>query len=508
MSLQALMKLVYRLCVTAMVLHTALTVYAAPGKPLAAVLITDDASPRTRVISRMMTGHLANILSSTGVFGILDAELLRKEIEKYGCTGEPCMLRFAGSVSLDLLIRVRIEDRPGYSSIELTGHGLKYPFNGKIIARYHAVIPFGRGDTDLREMQLLSEEAAGLFIAKLLRQYRRPLLLRRSTKGEITVDAEVFPDGGFTVMRPLSLTTEKDVVVCSPVVKLTFKGGRAVQEGGNPVMDGDIILYGYVDKADFIDAYYYGRKKEMVLSPPSGQDTLFAVLFTAPASASMPVMSPLGYYTYGDYAGLLLWAVNAAPYLYLETRGLTNSPGRLREERHDVSRDAVTRYYFGMYMLLAGGLPLFVDAFSHEYLSRASRYDGVQPLMGNTMTAVYLSAVSGGAGHFYRGRRLWGYFYFHLHNVLLYLTMREFIPNEKYDPVSGRHEKGTIDKERAWCMLGLLGTVKIAELAHVIFSRDRLRSGIASKGGVSVEPFVLFTGDSGMTAGISGVYRW
>ena len=54
-----------------------------------------------------------------------------------------------------------------------------------------------------------------------------------------------------------------------------------------------------------VDEFYFGRKKEIVFPKSDIESALFAVLFTVPASATMPVASPLmGYYKNGDWSGL------------------------------------------------------------------------------------------------------------------------------------------------------------------------------------------------------------
>jgi len=233
------------------------------------------------------------------------------------------------------------------------------------------------------------------------------------------------------------------------------------------------------------------------------------MIFTVPASAMMPLVVPvMGYYEYEDFSGLSLWAVNAAPYLYLEYKGLTNRPGTLRDERRDISRGTNTNYYFGMYMLLFGGASLFVDAFSQRYLNLCADYHSTQPYMGNNFTAFYLSLISGGGGHFYKGHRAWGFLYFHLNNILIYYTIREFSRDEKYDEASNSYKKGDINSKRAYTLLSLLGVLKIAEITHVMLLKDNIKNGRLIEEEFAFKPYMYIDENNDFIIGSSYTFKF
>ena len=223
----------------------------------------------------------------------------------------------------------------------------------------------------------------------------------------------------------------------------------------------------------------------------------------------MPLAAPiLGYYQNSDWSGLMFWAINATPYLYLEYKGFYETPDDLKTRNRDITSDEIARNRFAYYMFFTGGLSLFVDAFSHQYLKDASNYSGMQPLMGNSFSAAYLALVSGGGGHFYRGDRLWGYFYFHLNNILLYLTIREFSPAEKYDSATGTYNKGSVDKDRGYLYAGIFGVAKIVEIIHAVLTKDRISNGTVIEEEYVFTPRVFLYDDRSLGYGVQWSLRF
>ncbi len=126
--------------------------------------------------------------------------------------------------------------------------------------------------------------------------------------------------------------------------------------------------------------------------------------------------------------------------------------------------------------------------------------------MGSGLTAAYLSLISGGGGHFYRGYRGWGYLYFHLNNALIYYTMREFSSDMRYDEASDSYQKDDINSRRAYMLLGALGVLKTVEILHAVLLKDRIRNGIIEEGDISLIPVVMYDprGDVILGAAVSG----
>lgn len=475
-------------------------------KPLAAIAGIESRDPRARGIAGLMEERLVRVLESAGVFGLANPSMLKSELAKFGCVDERCVLAFARRAGFDCLITGRAVYMGEYTGVELCCYGTAAPHNGKLLYRRSMRIPNLSNDMPAQAAAYLCEEQAGAFIARLLRAYRRPLGIVRINTAYVIKDAPSPINGNYTVYRYRDGASGGDYAIWDTVGVVKFRNNAAAGDAA-VLREGDFILYLYAERADFLDDFFYGRKREIVFERPSLDASLYAVLFSAPASVSMPVMAPLGYYAYGDYMGLSLWAVNSAPYLYLGGAGLLHRPKTFRRDRRDVPRSAVSRYNFGIYMALIGGLPLFVDAFAHQYLSEASRYDGVQPVVGNTMTAAYLALVSGGGGHFYRGSRFWGYVYFHLDNLLVYGILHEFARGERYNPSTGKYAAGKNSRDAAYTLLGILGAVKITEIVHAVTMADRIRAEAVREELFSVEPFLRMSPDMGSTMGLQFTRR-
>ncbi len=480
------------------------------SRPLAGVTGVTADSPRGMGMARLLETHLGNILGSTGVFDQVNVPLLKDQLNKFNCLEDSCVLRFAREAKIGLIIRGSLKDNGDSHILDLYALGTAPPHNGRVVYRMRVRLPASGAGLSAREFSYIYEEQAAQFLSVLLGRYRFPLQIKKEGDG-VTVPYDRQISGTFEVCRFEEGYEETDEVrPFRRVGRITLKGGvLAGPSGGWSYRKGDFILYGRRDQGEYLKNYYYGRKKEIVFEKPTVDDTLYMMLFTVPGSATMPVVAPLvGYYGSGDYQGLGLWAVNAAPYLYLEYDGLKNRPKKYEENGRDIPRERTARYHFGLYMLLAGGMSLFVDAFSHDYLGKAAYYQGSQPLMGNSLSAAYLSLICGGGGHFYRGYRLWGYLYFHTDNLLVYATLREFSRSRTYNPSTGSYDKGDINKRRAYGLLGALCAVKAVEITHVLLLKDRIRSGRVLEERYALEGIFRDEEDGGMILGASVAYRF
>lgn len=478
--------------------------------PLIGVAGISGDSPRAINLSGIVESHLFNIINATGLFEQVNHILLRDELRKFNCVEDSCMLRFARTAKLSVVIRGDVEDRGDAVVLTLYSLGIEVPYFGSVIYRYRVAIPISGLELSAREYSYIFEEHAGHFISGMIRRFRFPLAIRREgdrlvvdykdkLNGLFTLyrfDSEISESSGIRPHRRIGKVRVSDsVIVESPIASALAKG--------------DFLLISFESKARFLEDFYYGRKREIVLEAPELGDTLYTLLFTVPASATMPIVAPvIGYYQHGDFTGLSLWAVNALPYLYIEYDGLTNRPQELRDEKKTISRRSTTHYYFGLYMLFFGGMSLFVDAFANRYLYLSSNYQYPQPLMGNSLTAAYLSLISGGGGHFYRGYRAWGYLYFHINNLLLYFTIRAFTPEERYNGTTGAYEKGDVDRERAYTLLGVLGFVKMVEIVHVLLIKDTIRNGTVLEEEYALQPLLHVDEERRLSFGLQYCYRF
>ncbi|TAL36425.1 MAG: hypothetical protein EPN93_08350 [Spirochaetes bacterium] len=448
-------------------------------------------NPRAANIASLTGSHLANVLASAGVFSVVNQAQLERELNAFGCTDEPCLLRFARTAGLSLLVRGRIESESDAARLELSCYAMDAAYNGKLVYRYSARIALSRPNITARELGYLSEEHAGAFIAGVLRAYRHPYRIR-TTGGRVTADTPSPLNGRFTVYRTSSPAAEEDAPRdLIEAGELEFQNGSAkLPDRAAAFREGDFILQNFTARADYLDEFYRGRKKELVFESHSPADTIYIMLFGAPASVSMPLMAPLGYYVYGDYAGLGLWAVNVSPWLYLEADGFLNRPSKLREDHRDISRTRAARYDFALYMALSGGIPLFVDAFAHQYLRDAAEYSGTQPIIGNPWSAAFLALASPGGGHFYRGSRAWGYFYFHLDNLLVYSILNEFAHATRYDAAGEQYARAPHDHRRGYTLLYALAAVKLVEIVHAVLTPDAIYTGEARGEELAFQPSI------------------
>jgi hypothetical protein len=499
-------KFLYIVCFITIALQP---LYAA--NPLIGVAGISGDSPRAINLAGMVERHLFNIINTVGVFEQVNHSLLRDELGRFNCVEDSCVLRFARTAKLSVIIRGDVEDRGDTAVLTLYAIGIEVPYFGSLIHRYRVAIPISGLQLSAREFSYIFEEHSGHFISGMIERFKFPLSVKRDGE-RMVIDYRGDLRGAFTVYRFGSEISDGSVIRSFREIGRVEISDGLIHEGGptaSALAEGDFILISFESKARFLEDFYYGRKREIVFETPEFGDTLYTLLFTVPASMTMPVVVPIiGYYQYGDYTGLALWAVNVFPYLYIEYDGLTNRPQELRDEKKSISRREATHYYFGVYMLLFGGMSLFVDAFANCYLYLSSNYQYPQPLMGNSLTAAYLSVVSGGGGHFYRGYRSWGYLYFHIDNLLLYYTIRAFTPEERYNRETGAYEKGDVDKERAFTLLGVLGFVKIVEVIHVLLIRDNIKNGTMLEGEFALQPLLRMDEERRLSLGLQYCYRF
>ena len=158
-------------------------------------------------------------------------------------------------------------------------------------------------------------------------------------------------------------------------------------------------------------------------------------------------------------------------------------------------------------MLLCGSIPLVIDAFSHQMHYFAQSYQGKQPYVGNTASAIYLSLISGGGGLFYKGYRLQGYAYFHLHNILLYSFLKEFSAGKTYNAQTNSYTKNKINKKKAYTYLSALALLKIIEITHVSLIRDNIKNGKLIKDSFTFEP-VMYDNNNEINIGMQYIFRF
>ncbi len=464
------------------------------AKPLAGVAVIDARGVRAQAIADITEKHLLAILDKTELFSTINYGIIKRELKKFQCTSESCILNFARKADIDLIITGEIHDSKNHITIDLRAFAMGIPHQGKLIARRKTKILL-RYCLTSREFSLISEEQAGKFAALILQKLKTPANI---TNGKVNCNPPI--SGEYQ-----AYSANGDKIQNVGVVRIN----NNQLEKPLPAEKKHFILLRHLKESKKLSDYYIEEKKRIVFHKPSLSDTFSFVLFTVPASMTMPLASPiLGYAPQNDWSGLGLWTVNASPWLYVEARGFIERPSKLHSRKEDISRDDIAMNQFAWYMFVTGGSSLFVDSFSRDYLNRASYFKRKYELMGNPWTAAWLSLVSNGGGHFYRGNRLWGYFYFHLNNSLLYLTLRSHARPKSYDRINDRY----ISKKRNDRMFKIYGSTlvlsKTLEIIHTIMSQDRIGCGEELEESFGFAPIVLPDERGNLLYGMNFVYRY
>lgn len=479
--------------------------YVFAEKPMYGIVGFKTNTQQTGIMANLLNKHLSNIFNSIDVFDEVNPKLLQEQLQRFGCIDQSCYFKFAKDAGLSVVISGIVKKQVNSIKIELSAHGISVPYTGKLISKYNVQVNIKNKKMNLKKLSYISEEHAARFVTKLMEKYQSAVFFEKKNNKLIT--KESVRDGKYILYKITYNDKKTDSSYYKTVSKISIKDNKT----GVKFQDDSssyFVLKSFKHKSKFLDEFYYGRKKELVFSSESCMDTFYTMICTPIISSIMPIAAPVGYYINRDYKGLSLWAINYSPYLYLTYQGATNRVSQIRDDKKNISREDKANYYFSLYQIYFGGVSLFADAASRYAMSRASAYNGIQPYMGNNYTAVYLSLISGGAGHFYRGQRAWGYFYYHLDNILLYSTIYMFSQEEKYDSVRGKYVKEDIDKKRAYTMLGVTAFVKLIEVIHVIYSKDQIYSGETYTQNYFIEPTMYLSNANDVNYGLKVNYKF
>ncbi len=440
------------------VLYVVLFSFLVYAKPKAGFGIIRGYSSDENYLATLIRGHCVNIATSLGIFDVLNPDNLLKQLQRLPCNEEQCILQFASQADLQIIVMGTVERSVQGYTITINAYGPGMPYYGKQFCSYTTTVAVNILDKADRESSYIAEEIASHFLARLCEQYKLPLIVKHNA-----VTGDYIINGTYTLYT--MQTVYEDYTVLIPCGTVEVSNNKLV--AGVP--DGSVILIDFKKEADNIKNFYYGRKKEIVFKKSQIEESCILMAFTVPASASMPLVVPLfGYYTSEDYKGLLLWAGNVVPYIGLEIWGFINRPAELKKNHNDISRNQMALYYFAWYMLLAGGMPSFVDAFSHQYLQQARYYQGQVPTMGSSTTEMYLALIGAGSGMFYKGYRLWGYVYFHLTNICVYGLLYNYAKPQSRDEENNRYTLGSSHSKAMYAFAGLLSLLKIVEIVHTV----------------------------------------
>lgn len=471
------------------------------AKPVAGVTSISWNTSRAMTLSTITEQHTLTILKEKAEMDTIDPGIINRELSKFSCFDEKCIIPFARNAGINLIINGDIQDRDSYLQFTLKAYAVNSLYNGNLIHSYSVKIPLDT-PAGAREFSLICEEQAASFISGVLSAFNQDIAIKKS-------DESYFADTDLKLDGKFSLYQKNKAGAPEKSGEVILKNNYITETLLDEIPAGSFIIINYKEQSASLKKYYRTRKREILFKDTSVSDTLYMALLTPFASSTMPLVSPfLGYYMNNDWSGLGLWVANATPYIYMEARGLYNSPSRLKKNKEDISRDDRAMYYFGWYMAAAGGLPLFIDSYAHTYLYRASYYSADTRLLGSNLTAAYLSLVSNGGGMFYKGHRQWGYFYFHLNNILLYATLREFSRAEEYNSESGLYIKKNSNSSAAKRLCAVLAVSKIIETVHTLITVENIDNGIVTEEFTIPEPFVSFDETNSPVYGLSVSYRF
>jgi hypothetical protein len=473
--------------------------FAIEAKPVAAVAYISWDSNRSMALASLIEEHTLRILKETELFDTIDSKVINKELSKFNCFDEKCLSGFAKNAEIHLLISGNIEDRNSYLILNLRAHGSNRIYNGNLIYSATIKIPL-KYPSGSREFSLLCEEQSANFIIKTLQRFHHDIAIKK-VNGTSLLQEDIKLSGTFPLCQK-NITGE--VIKLSDV---TISNGKITSEVN--LQENSFLLINFVSKSEELKKYYTSRKQELLFAYSSITNTAYLAILTPFASASMPFASPfLGYYMHEDWKGLGLWMINASPYLYMEAMGFYNSPSRLKEKDKDISRDNRAMNYFAWYMLTIGGLPLFIDSYAFSYLEESKSSYKQSSFLGNRYSAIYLSLISNGGGMFYKGHRYWGYFYFHLNNILLYSAMREFSREEIYDQNTDSYKKGSNNTSKAKKICYLLSLTKLTEVIHTALSREDLSNSSIIDEYFIPSPFISLDLENNAIYGIALSYKF
>lgn len=422
---------------------------------------------RGALLSNFFDTHFANILNTIDSFQQLDDPALRSQIASETDASDSFLLQFSRRAAIPIVVRGSITDRGEYLILRIYAFSHDLPFNGSLIANHEVSIPV-IDQTSSRELSYIMEEHTGRFLQKLLKNYRHPVHF--SVSGTRTSLKRVLPDKEYPTYRILG--NEESISTYEEAGTVTVINGSI----SHNLQSGEyFLLTDYTESAAFLDDFFYGRKREIVFQKTSVEQKAATILASPFLSIIAPIGAPVSYYLTSDFDGMGLWALNNSPYLGIASYGFLNPPDKLKEKEKDITRFDRASYSFSYYYFLAGGMSMYADAVGHTANVEASNYVPAMPFTGDPFIAVYLSLMGSGAGHFYKGYRNWGYFYFHTDNLLLFSSLYFLSEEENYNGSSYSTTEG--NRTAGFSFLAAAAVVRIIEIFHCTTMKFNINNG-------------------------------
>jgi uncharacterized membrane protein len=449
---------------------------------------------RAQMMNRLYLQHISTYTSTVKDFELLLDPVLQNQIEIVAASDDEALRDFVRRAEIPILVSGLIEDRGDFVILRIYAMAYDVPHNGQLVANHEVKIPIF-DKISARELSFIVEEHTGRFLVQLLENYKRPYEF--SVKGNSYVFDQTIKTGNYDLY---AIENRDDEIITFSKIQNVRVSKSRIQTS---LQDGDyFITQTYSDESSELSDFIYGRKRETVYATGSVENTTVAVIASPFLSLISPIGTPISYYLTSDYAGLGLWTVNNSPYLYIATNGFINSPEKRENDNKNISRYDYSTYYYSYYYFLVSGMALYADAAGQESKKDASNFIPSQQFLGDESIAVYLSIMGNGAGHFYKGYRTWGYFYFHADNLLT-LSSLYFLSDSK-DYSSSSYQKTEHDKTTGYFLLGAAAAVRVIEIIHSMHLRFNIDNGEDLDHRVEAEP--LYREDTekgGMFFGLS-----
>lgn len=482
-----------------------ITVSANPliASPLSGVVSVKSDSAKTGMFVAFFVQAASEYFRIYAGGDVVKGLTLASDLTREGCTDERCMLNFAHDASIDLCMFIDVKDKQDAFYLDVVIRSPMRPYFGKRLISYSVRIPLSKTFTP-RENAYIAQEQAAICVGEALRSYTQYIPLKMS--GDTAHSGTSVVNGTYSIVSVDGSAEEP--------LNESYAGEFSFSNGSSAITNADssrkyFVLIPYEKDGENLLRFIRGRKKEIVLQEYGFESSLFAAVLTPILSPTAPLTLPLGYYANRDYSGLGLFLVNAAPWWGLSAYGLREIPDKGLKLEIDPPKTGSAAYYFGGYQMLFGNASLLADMLSHEALQNASRYNGVEKYYGNRTTAITLSLLTPGGGHFYRGSRPWGYFYYQLDSLLLYSVLRSY-----YGGSSAESKYMSIHKD-SWgngygaLWISVFAAVKTIECIHSALMNDAILShGELAAGEVQFLPEFSYTVNDGTRIGAGVGVSW
>jgi hypothetical protein len=227
------------------------------AKPVAGVTSISWNTTRAMTLSTITEQHILAILKEKVSFDTITAGLINRELAKFSCFDEKCVIPFARNAGINLFINGNIQDRDTYINITLKAYAVNRLYNGNLVYSYSAKIPLD-APAGSREFSLICEEHAANFIAGTLKSFLQDITLKKENETYIA-DTDLKLNGKYTIYHKNNIgeTVKIDETVLS--------ANRITESNTKQIPENSFLLITYKEQSIELLKYYKARKKEILL---------------------------------------------------------------------------------------------------------------------------------------------------------------------------------------------------------------------------------------------------